>query len=156
MPLLHTFLYLHLPCVSPSASCCLAYLPLPLPPIHTFLYLYLPSIPSSPSTSHPCRPLLPTPLRASSLTLSASYLSRTQVLLPLLLLLLSFPLFPTPFSSGVVPNGSTLVGLGSWKGRDGEREVQEKKRDVISVLVSLCLPPPPLHGSFSFFLVICG
>ena len=43
--------------------------------------------------------------------LRASYLSHTHVLLLLLLpFLLSFPSFPTPFSSGMVPNGTTLAG----------------------------------------------
>ncbi len=65
--------------------------------------------PTRPSTYHPYLPLTPSPLRTSSLSRSASYLSHTQVLLLLLPLLHSVPSFPTPVSSGMVPNGSTLV-----------------------------------------------
>ena len=151
-------LCLLLPCFPSSLSWWLASIPLapdglraflfPCAGLHDFLCLALACVPSS-------------LMHVSSITLSPTYLSHTQVLLLLLPLLLSFPPFPTPFSSGMIPNGTTpagrVVGRGEMENRRCRRWREMRTLSLPSApthslpCLPLCLPP--LHGSFSLLRV---
>ena len=139
------FLSLLMACFHSSGSWWLACLPFPL---RWLAWLPL-----------PCAGLRPFLFNACVLDHPESYLP--LALLLLLPLLLSFPPFPTPFSSGMIPNGTTpagrVVGRGEMENRRcrrwrGMRALSLPSAPTHSLpCLPLCLPP--LHGSFSLLRV---